>query len=603
MTIRLAAIKALAWLAIAVAIGDMPAAASEEVTTNWAIAEFGTPLYEKGIEHWPYANPDAPKGGKITLGAFGSFDSLNPIILKGDWARSIGLIHDGLMVNSGDELASAYGLIAESVEVSADKSWIIFNLRPEARYHDGTPITGGDFKFGFDTIRKHGRPFLKSFYKAVDGVDVLSDHRIRYRFKTKHTMKPLMVVAVSSPIPRHYWRDRDISKTTLEPPLGSGGYRIKDLKPGRSITYERVKDYWAADLPVNRGLGNVDEIRYDYFRDATVMFEAFKAGDIDFRSENRAQRWATGYEFDAVSEGRVIRRLVPDETPRGIQAYFFNLRRPQFADRRVRAGIAELYDFEFIQRTLLYGQYRRTTSYFPNSDFGSKGEPNAAERAILEPFADKLAPEVLTKAFAPTVSDGKGRIRRQQRKALDLFKAAGWTVKDGKMVDNKNGKQLKVEILMRSPGTERLTAPLVQNLKKVGIDASMRLVDTAQFQVRMDDFDYDMVSVALNFFPPPGPELRSYYGSAAAGERGSANLAGVKDPVADALIEKIIAAKDLETLKAHSRALDRVLLWGHYVVPMFHNDQYRLAYWDRFGYPKRRPRYSHGFPTSWWIKE
>jgi microcin C transport system substrate-binding protein len=389
----------------------------------------------------------------------------------------------------------------------------------------------------------------------------------------------------------------------LEPPLGSGAYRIKVLKPGRSITYERVKNYWAADLPVNRGLGNVDEIRYDYFRDATVMFEAFKAGDIDFRTENRAQRWATGYEFDAVAEGRVIRRLVPDETPRGIQAYFFNLRRPQFTDRRVRAGIAELYDFEFVQRTLLHGQYRRTTSYFPNSDFGSKGEPNAAERAILEPFADKLAPEILTKAFAPTVSDGKGRIRRQQRKALDLFKAAGWTVKDGKMVDNQSGKQLKIEILMRSPASERITAPLVQNLKKVGIDASMRLVDTAQFQVRMDDFDYDMVSVGLNFFPPPGPELRSYYGSAAAGERGSANLAGVKDPVADALIEKIIAAKDLESLKAHSRALDRVLLWGHYVVPMFHNDQYRLAYWDHFGYPKRRPRYSHGFPTSWWIKE
>jgi len=602
MTNRFATITALTSLALAVVVVDRPAAASEEVISSWAIAEFGTPLYETGIEHWPYANPDAPKRGKITLGAFGSFDSLNPIILKGDWPSNIGLIHDGLMVNSGDELASNYGLIAETVEVPADKSWIIFNLRKAARYHDGTPITGGDFKLGFDTIQKHGRPFLKSFYKEVDGVDVLSDHRIRYRFKTKNTMKPLMVVAGSWPMPRHYWKDRDISKTTLEPPLGSGAYRIKDLKPGRSITYERVKDYWAADLPVNRGLGNIDEIRYDYFRDATVMFEAFKAGDIDFRSENRAQRWATGYDFDAVTDGRVTRRLVPDETPRGIQAYFFNLRRPQFADRRVRAGIAELYDFEFIQRTLLHGQYRRTSSYFPNSDFGSKGEPDADERTILEPFADKLAPETLTKAFVPPVSDGKGRIRRQQRKALGLFKAAGWTVKDSKLV-NQNGLQLKIEVLMRSPASERITAPLVQNLKKVGIDASMRLVDTAQFQVRMDDFDYDMVSVGLNFFPPPGPELRSYYGSAAAGERGSANLAGIKNPVADALIEKIIAAKDLETLKAHSRALDRVLLWGHYVVPMFHNDQYRLAYWDRFGYPKRRPRYSHGFPTSWWIKE
>ena len=573
----------------------------EGVTKSWAMAEFGEPLYQDGFEHWPYANPDAPKGGRIVLGAQGSFDSLNHYILKGDWPTSIGLTSDSLMVGSANELSSAYGLIAESVEYPADKSWIVFNLRPEARYHDGAPITAGDFAFAFETIQEHGRPFLKSFYKDVAGVEVLSDHRLKFTFATRDNMKPLILVAGLSPLPRHYWESRDISRTTLEPPLASGAYRIRTLDPGRSITYERVADYWAADLPVNRGLNNFDEIRYDYYRDVGVMFEAFKAGAIDFRAENSSKRWATGYDIPAVEQDRIVLRTVPSETPGGIQGFFFNLRRDTFADVRVRAAIANLYDFETIQRTLLYGQYTRTKSFFPNSDFGASGPPTPEEIAILEPFRDQLPPEVLSEAFEPPKTDGSGRNRAALRQAVALFKEAGWTLEDGRLV--RDGRQMSIEILIVQADAERLVAPFVRNLERAGIDARIRLVDTSQYQVRLDDFDFDVITVRLNFFPPPGPELRSYYGSAAAGVRGSANLAGIQDPVADALIEQIIAADDLETLKATNRALDRVLLWQHYVIPQFHDDKHRLAFWNKFGYPETVARYSHGFPGSWWLDE
>lgn len=569
------------------------------ITKTWAIAEFGEPLYRENFTHWPYVNPNAPKGGRVVLGAFGSFDSLNPYILRGDWVRSIGVTTDSLMSNSGDELSSAYGLIAETVEYPADKSWLIFNLRPEARFHDGVPITAHDFVFAFDMIREHGRPFLQSFYRDVEGAEALDDHRLRFTFKTRDNMKPLMIVAGTSPLPRHYWKDREFNATTLEPPLGSGAYRIKEVVPGRRITYERVPDYWAADLPVNRGLNNFDEIQYEYYRDDSVRFEAFKAGKIDFRQENRAQRWSTGYDFPAVNDGRVVRRAVPSETPRGLQGYFFNMRRPHLSDVRVRQAISYLYDFETTQRLLLFGQYSRSKSFFPNSDFGVSGSPTPEEVAILEPFADQLSPSVMTEAFEPLVSKGDGRIRQGLRQAQRLFKAAGWQVKNGKLT-NAAGEVMRVEILMVSQAQERLAAPFVKNMQRAGIEASLRIIDTAQYEVRLDDFDFDMVSVALNFFPPPGPELRSYFGSGEAPVRGSANLSGIRNPVADALIEQIIASRDLDQLKATTRALDRVLLSEYAAVPLFHNDESWLAYWDFFGYPERKPRYAVGFPGSWW---
>lgn len=572
----------------------------QNITRTWAIAEFGEPLYQDGIEHWPYADPDALKGGNIVLGAFGSFDSLNTYILRGTWPAGIGLISDSLMVSSGDELATMYGLIAESVEFPDDKSWILFNLRPEARYHDGVPIVAADFEFSFSVIREHGRPFLQSFYEEVERVEVLDDHRLKFHFSTRDNMKPLIKVASLSPEPRHYWETRDISRTFLEPPLTSGPYRIGAVDAGRSITYQRIEDYWAADLPVSRGLHNIDRIRYDYYRDMEVMFEAFKAGEIDFRAENSARRWATGYDMAQVERNEIVVETLPDENPQGIQAFFFNLRRNQFQDNRVREALGLLFDFEAIQRTVLFGQYARVNSFFPNSDFGVDGQPPSPEEiAILEPFRDQLPPEVFERAFEPPRTDGSGRIREQMREALQLLNDAGWQLQDGRLL--RNGRQMEIEFLIVSADSERVIAPFIQNLRRIGVNATIRLVDSAQYERRIDERDFDIITVRLNFFPPPGPELRSYYGSIAADIEGSANMGGIKHPVVDELIERIINAEDLDTLKATTRALDRVLLWQHYVIPQFYNDAFRIAYWNRFDRPATLPRYGTGFPTTWWV--
>ncbi|MGO1119800.1 extracellular solute-binding protein [Rhodovibrionaceae bacterium A322] len=579
-----------------------PAPRAEETTKSWAMAEFGEPLYDASMAHFPYVNPDAPKGGSVTLGAFGSFDSLNTYILKGDWPRSIGLTSDSLMTGSGDELASAYGLIAESVEYPEDKSWIIFTLRPEARYHDGSPILADDFAFVMEVIKEHSRPFLKSFYDEVESWEVLGDRQIKFVFNTRDNMKPLMNVSSLSPLSRTYWTSdgRDITKTTLTPPLSSGPYRIASVEPGKALVYERVEDYWAKDLNVNVGQNNFDRIRYDYYVDPTVMFEAFKAGKIDFRSENRSQRWATGYDIAPVKDGRILKVEEPSNTPRGIQAYFMNQRRDQFSDKRVREALNLMYDFESIRKTLLYGFYARINSYFPNSDFGASGAPTAEELAILEPYKDQLSEDILTEAFQNPVSDASGRIRKRTRQALGLFKEAGWTLQAGKLVDAQ-GQQMKIEFLLASPSSERVTAPFVNNLKKIGIDASIRIVDTSQYQVRLDDFDFDIIMVALNFFPPPGAEQRSYWGSEAADIRGSANLGAIRNPVIDQLIEQVIVAEDLETLKATNRAMDRVLLWNYYSIPLFYLDKSWIAYWNKFDRPEERAKYSIGFPASWWL--
>ena len=573
------------------------------ITRSWSMAEFGEPLYDESMTHWPYVNPDAPTGGTIVLGAFGSFDSLNSYILKGEWPGSIGLTSDSLMGGSSDELATVYGLLASSVEYPADKSWIIFNMRPEARFDNGSPITAADIEFSFSTIREHGRPFLKSFYEEVKSVDVLDDHRIRFMFNTTDNMKPLIKVAGLAPLSVEYWKDKDISKTYLTPGPSSSGYYISNVDAGRSLTFQRVEDYWGKDLPVNRGLYTIDTIRYDYYRDLEVMLEAFKAGEIDFRAENSSKRWATAYEIEEVKDGRIILDTPPDNSPGGIQGYFFNLRRTPFDDHRVRKGINLLYDFETIRRTILYDQYERINSYFPNSEYGASGAPTPEEIAVLEPFRDQLAPEVLNREFRSPVTDGSGRNRRELREALGLFNEAGWTLENGRLM--KGGQQMKIELLLVQPDGQRVAAPFIQNLQKAGIDAGIRIVDSAQYQVRVDDFDFDMISVRLNFFPPPGPELRSYYGSSAADIRGSANMSGIKNPVVDALIEDIIAASSLEKLQLTTRALDRVLLWNHYVIPQFYNTEHRIAYWNRFGQPERLPKYisysGAGFPTGWWL--
>lgn len=594
---------AVASLLTAVILLPTSARAVEGVTKTWAMAEFGEPLYKDSFEHWPYVDPNAPKGGKVVLGAFGTYDNFNTVILKGEFPGSIGHLSDSLMVGLGDELMSAYSQIAETAEYPEDKSWIIFNLRPDARFTDGVPITAEDFKFAFDTYRELGRPLIRSFIADIESCEALSDHRLRYTMRTRNSMKPLMVAAGFSPMPRHFWAEHDVAKTSVTPPPGSGAYRISSSEPGRFIVYERVKDYWGAALPVNRGLENFDEIRYDYYRDDTVQFEAFKAVEIDFRGEASAKRWVTGYDITEVENGEIILKTYPNETPRGISAFFFNLRRPQFKDARVREAIGYFYDFEAIQRTLLFGKYQRVENYFPNSDYGASGPPTAEELAILEPFRDQLRPEILNGPFAVPKTDGSGRIRGNQRKALALLKAAGWEPKDGKMVHRESGEWLTVELMTASPETRRISLPFVENLRRAGIDAKIRFMDVAQWRNSIDQKNFDVYSARNNFFPPPGTELRIYFGSEVEGNPGTGNRMGYSNPVADALIQQIVVAKDLETLKATTRALDRVLLWNYNVVPQFYPDEQWFAYWNRFGLPATKPRYNSGFPATWWLDE
>ncbi len=575
----------------------------QKIIKATALAEFGEPALADNFEHLPYVDPNAPKGGKIVLSAFGTFDTLNPYVLKGQWPSSIGLTYCSLMSGSSDELSSLYAEVAESVEYPEDKSWIVFNLRDNAKYHDGSKIVADDFVFALETIKEHGRPFLQSFYEDIEKAEALNDQQVKYYFKTTNNMKPVILAASSNPSSRKYWQEKDITESTLEPPLGCGAYKITDVDPGRSVTYQRVKDWWAADLPINKGLNNFDEIRYDYYLDFTVQFEAFKAGDIDFRSENSAKRWATEYAIPAIESGEMIKAQLPDETPRGISAFFFNIRKDKFKDLNVRKALLYLYDFEAIQRTLLYGYYKRIESYFPNSDFGVGTDVSSNhELEILEPYKDRINPLVITEDFKAPVTDGSGRDRKNKREAVKLFKQAGWNLSQGKLVNDK-GEQFQMEILTANPETERISLPYIENLKSVGIDASIRKVDTSQWRERINDNDFDLFSARYNFFPPPGPELRSYYGCAAAEIRGSANSIGVCDPVIDELIEQIINAKDLETLKATNRALDRMLLQGYYTIPLYYNDEFWIAYWNKFGKPERKPKYSVGFPGSWWMKQ
>jgi len=589
-------------LAAWVSVQPVSAARAEEaVTRTWAFAEFGAPLYGPDMRHWPYANPDAPKGGSITLGAFGSFDTLNTMVERATWPVGIGLIQDALMVGSGDELSSYYGHLAEWAEYPADKSWITFKLREVARWHDGQPVTAHDVKFAFDTIKEKGRLFLRSFYEDVESAEVLDDHRIRFRMRTRDKMKPLTLAAGIAPMPRHWWATRDITKATLEPPLGSGPYRIKSVDAGRAIVYERVPDWWAKDLNTVRGLHNFDEIRYDYYRDDSVLFESFLSGRIDFRAENRAQRWVQGYDTADVKAGRIVRAEVPAETPRGAYGLVMNTRRPQFQDIRVRQALELLFDFETLQRTTLFGQYRRLKSWFPMPrEYAADGPPKPDELAVLEPFRDKLRPDVLTQAYEPPRTDGSGNIRNQQREALRLLREAGWQSKDGALV-NARGERFRLEILLRDPVLVRIVEPFTQNLQRVGIEASIRPVDTAQYTNRTDDYDFDMVVVAFTFFPPPGQELNSFLGSAAADRQYEGNFAGIKDPVVDALIAKVVHSTDLREVEATMRALDRVLLWGRYIIHFYYNDKAWLAYWNRFGQPERTSRFGAGdFPTTWW---
>ena len=579
----------------------LPIAAVAETTRSWTLSEFAEPLYAHAPAHLPYANPDAPKGGRIVLGEFGSFDTLNFHVAKGDWPSSIGLLYDSLMESTEDEVDAYYGVIAESVEYPDDKSHAIFHLRPEARYHDGSQIVAADFVNTLEAYKEHGRPWIKSLYEDISHAEALDDLTLKVHFNTTDSIKPIVRSAGMSPLPVDFWSTRDITATTLEPPKTSGPYRIKRVDAGRSIVYERVPDYWAADLPLKAGLHNFDEIQYDFYRDETAMFEAFKAGQIDVRAESSAKRWVTEYDLPQVTDGRIKLDEVPTETPRGLFGFYFNMANDKFASRAVREALVRLFDFETLQRTVLYGKFRRLSNYFNGAGYASSGPPSDAELALLEPHRDQLPAALFTDAFELPTTDGTGRDRRQKRTALALFKEAGWTQQDGKLV-NADGEVFSLEIMTAWPDVEKFVSQYLDTLKGLGIDASLRIVDSAQWRERSREKQFDALAVGKPFVTPPGNELKSQYGSASAEERG-ANTSSITNPVVDALIEDVVAARSQEDIFTAVHALDRVLLWNHYAIPLYFRTTSWVAWWDKYSRPERAPRYALGATSTWWLDD
>ena len=577
------------------------AAAADGTYKGHGIAMHGDLKYGPDFTHFDYVNPDAPKGGELRLYGLGTFDSFNPFIIKGNPDNDSGRIYDTLMVGSADEPFSEYGLLAESIETPADRSWVIFTLRPQAKWHDGQPITADDVIWTFETLRTKGRPEFRAYYANVASVEKVGDRSVKFTFKPGENRELPLILGQLAVLPKHYWQGRDFEAATLDPPLGSGPYKLDKFEPGRWSSYVRVPDYWGKDLPVNRGRNNFDVIRRDYYRDMTVALEALKAGAYDLRMEASSKDWATAYDVPAVRDGQLIKGKFTHERPAGMQGFAFNLRRPVFQDRRVREALGYGLDFEWSNRTLFYGQYTRARSYFGNSELAANGVPQGAELAVLEPFRGKIPDEVFTAEYQPPVTDGSGNMRDNLRKAADLLKAAGWSIDPkSKRLVNAQGQPFEFEILLFDPAYERVALPFAKNLERLGITARVRTVDPAQYKKRTDDFDYDMIIQGWDQSLSPGNEQRGYWTSAYADQPGSPNALGLKDPVIDALVEQIVAAPDRQSLVARTHALDRVLQWGFYVVPNWYIPYDRIAYWDKFGIPSVIP--AQGVQTdAWWV--
>jgi len=561
---------------------------------------FGDLKYPPDFTHFDYANPGAPKGGTMRLSAIGTFDTLNPYVIKGVSAAGIGQIFDTLMVASEDEPGSEYGLVADKIESAPDRLSVLYTIRKEARFHDGTPMTPEDVVWTFETLRAKGQPMYRSYYADVTKVQKEGERGVRFFFKSADNRELPQILGQMPVLSKAYWSGRDFEKTTLDPPLGSGPYKIESVDPGRSINYRRVPDYWAADLPVNKGRNNVDVIRYDYYRDGTIALEAFKAGQYEVRRENSSKSWATGYDSPALRQGLIKKEQIPNGLPSGMQGLGYNLRRPLFQDARVRDALGYAFDFEWSNKNLFYGLYSRTRSYFDNSELAATGVPQGEELKILEPFRGKIPDEVFTKEYDPPKYDGSGNIRDGLRAALKLLKEAGWTFKGERLVNDETGQPFEFEILLDDPAYERIVLPFTKNLERMGIAARVRTVDVAQYEKRMETFDFDM---AVALFPQslsPGNEQREFFGSQAADEQGSRNILGIKNPVIDELVEQLIKAPDRASLVAHTRALDRVLQYGYYVVPQFHLGAFWVAYWDKFHRPQIAAKYGLGFDT-WWV--
>jgi microcin C transport system substrate-binding protein len=596
-----------AGVAAAAAIHGLRAAGADEEFESHGLSAFGDLAYPADFPHFRYVDPNAPKGGTFSqIGPdrqfnqnFLTFNSLNSYILKGDAAQGMELTFATLMVRSGDEPDAMYGLAAQKVRRAADGLTYEFFIRPEATFHDGSPLTAHDVAFSLNTLKAKGHPIISQSLRDFTGAGAGDNARVVVTFTPNRARDVPLFVAALPIFSRAYYAAKPFDESSLDIPLGSGAYRVARFEPGRYIEYARVKDWWAGDLPVARGLNNFDIVRFEYYRDRDVGFEGFTAENYLFREEFTSRTWATRYDFPAVKDGRVKKDVLPDETPSGAQGWFINTRRAKFADPRLREALCDAFDFEWTNKTIMYGSYERTISVFQNSDMMAKGPPNAAELALLEPFRGHVPDEVFGEPYLPPVSDGSGQDRALLRKASQLLKDAGCAIKDGARV-LPNGERMTVEFLIDEPTFEPHHMPFIKNLGTLGIEASLRIVDPVQYRARRDGFDFDITVDRFGFSATPGDSLRSFFSSQAAVLKGSNNLAGIADPAVDALIDAIIAAQTRGALTTACRALDRLIRAGRYWIPHWYKPSHWIAYWDVFGRPAAQPRYFRGIPETWW---
>jgi microcin C transport system substrate-binding protein len=588
-------------LGLVTVLAGVPSALAQGTVAH-ALAMHGQPKYGPDFRHFDYVNPHAPKGGTIRMADEGTFDSFHPFIPKGNPAVGPNYF-ESLLAQSDDEPFTMYGLLAFSLEVPEDRSWVTFTLRPQARWHDGKPITVEDVIWSLDVLKRDGRPFYRFYYGSVSGAETVGERQVKFTFSDKNNRELPLIIGQMPILPKHYWASRDFTRTTLEPPLTSGPYRVKDFEPGRYVRLERVKDYWGKDLPVNVGQQNFDIIRTDYYRDATVIRTALKAGDIDYHDENEAKAWALYYDVPAVRKGWIVKERIPHERPTGMQAFVYNTRRPVFQDRRVRQALAYAFDFEWSNKTLFFSQYTRTESFFSNSELAASGLPEGEELKILERYRDRLPPAVFTTPYQTPKTDGSGWPRENLRTAFALLKDAGWEVRNFKLVHVATGEPMQFEILLVSPAFERIVLPFMRNLKRLGIEPRVRLVDQSQYINRLRAFDFDIIVGGWGESESPGNEQRNFWSSAAANSPSARNYAGIQDPVVDELIELVIQAPSRESLVARTHALDRVLLHGHYVIPQWHLRFQRILYWNKFSRPETTSKDGTSIAYWWYDAE
>jgi microcin C transport system substrate-binding protein len=606
--------SALALTAIAARQGGgrlVGAARAQAEPAEWrhGLSLFDDLKYRAGFKQFDYVNPSAPKGGLVRQMMFGTFDNFNMVVrrVKGALAEEIVIIYDTLMAQSLDEPSSAYGLLVESVAHAPDITWAKYRLRRNARWHDGKPVTPDDVIFSFDTLKENS-PLYSNYYRHVLKVEKTGDHEVTARFDGPGNRELPTIVGQLPVLPKHWWEGtdpsgnkRDITATTLEPPLGSGPYKLKEFTAGRSTVFERVNDYWGNDLNVNIGQNNFDQFRYDYYRDLTVAFEAFKSGQFDWQQEGSAKTWATGYDFPAVVEKRVLKEEFPIRDSGTMQAFAFNTRRAKFKDPLVRRAFNLALDFEEMNRQFFFGQYQRISSYFQGTELACSGLPQAQELEILETVRDKVPPEVFTTPYANPVGGNDQTVRGNLRQAVQLLKQAGYEVRDTRLVNTKTGERYAAELLIQDPSEEKFGLFYKPTLDRLGITLTIRMVDQVQYQNRLRDRDFDIIFQTWGESLSPGNEQREYWSSQSADTPGSQNVVGIKNPAIDTLIDRVIFAKSRAELVAATRALDRVLLWNHYVVPQWNYPNDRTARWDRFDRPGTLPEYGRsGFPTVWW---